>query len=100
VVNGAGLGISLDLSSVGFSEADDMYPGLGLGKAQDVNASAEETDRDDPGLGVLLAVIDGEQRGVEVELSRELERQAAQADVALVLGRVEGDPRPAVSRGF
>ena len=56
-----------------------------------MDSIADEANGNDARLGVLFAVIKGEQRGFEREVRGLLEGEPTLTNVALVLGWIEGD---------
>jgi hypothetical protein len=66
-----------------------------LGEAHHVQPSVDETRRHEANLVVVVAIIDLEQRRLEVEVGRTLERQVAEACIAITLVCVEADPHAA-----
>ena len=89
------MGITLHLSWVGLTEADDTDPVVGLSEAQDVNSISEKTQGHVSGFRIFPAIVHGEDRGLEAEVSGRLEAQPTETQVPLVLGWVEGDPHGA-----
>ena len=80
---------------VGFSEADDANSIIRLGEAQDVHSITEKTECDGACFGIFLAIIFSEDCGMKIKVRSAFKRKPSKTDVALVLGRIEGDSHEA-----
>jgi hypothetical protein len=80
-----------DLSGVGFAKADDADATRDGREAQHMQPPTQPAHRDKSRLGVELALIalDGSNR--PIEFGHQLERQAALANVLVILGWIKLD---------
>lgn len=79
----------LHLSIVGLAETDDADAIGRFQKTKDVNPTMKLPQGYVSDFAVFAPVIDMDKGGIEFELCSRVERQAAFADVSLVLARVE-----------
>lgn len=80
---------------VGFAQAYDANPVSGFGEAKNMQPVGKHAKCDVSRLPEFLALVNEHKGRLEVELGCLLEREAAVADVAVVLVRVEADARRA-----
>jgi hypothetical protein len=85
--------ITSNLSSVGFTEADDTNAVVSLDKAQNMESVAEHSQGDVAHLAVIASIIDGIQGILEIKVCGGQERKSADADIPFVFSWIERDTR-------
>ena len=83
--------ISPDLSCVRLAQADDPDAAPGFDENQRMQTTVQHPERPGPDLAVLLAIVDEEHRGFELEIPCPIKREPSLPDVALAFLRVELD---------
>lgn len=83
--------MTYNLSSVGFTKADDTNAIVSLDKAQNMKAVVQHPQSDVARLAVIAPIIDGIQGILEIKVCSRQERKTADADIPVVLGGIERD---------
>ena len=88
------LGIPGYLSGVCLAKTDDTYAIVRLGKAENMETTADRAYANVPDLAKVAAVVHENERLLEVELCNAFERQTPVADVPLVLPGIKANAHP------
>ena len=88
------LGIPGYLSGVCLAKTDDTYAIVRLGKAENMETTADRAYANVPDLAIVAAVVHENERLLEVELCNAFERRTPVADVPLVLPGIKANAHP------
>jgi hypothetical protein len=83
--------ITSNLSSVGFTKADDTNAIVSLDKAQNMESVAQHSQSDVARLAVIAPIIDGIQGILEIKVCSRQKRKTADADISFVFSWIERD---------
>ena len=83
--------ITSNLSSVGFTKANDTNAIVSLDKAQNMKAIAQHSQSDVARLAVIAPIIDGIQGILEIKVCGRQKRKTADADIPFVFSWIERD---------